>query len=318
MTWGEMEKKEEVSEGLTQEQEEAVRKSIPLWRFLAATGERDKLQWDGWGADKDKIRFNCYLCEYAHEGLEWDSVQEKQDKQDKLCLRRCPLAQKFGICHRGGQPFGNWQRGDKTSEERKVYAQQLLEQLEQLVGTKTYYKGFRVEDGELKSIVRWRDRPEGVYYLPRILTYTEGEVTYAPSGTQGIFLQEELAKCMRFVNTECDGHHAVIHEVTPQGAVGKGWSNFPVCPAVLVGKKVWETNAPPEPRWVDVTADCELEWCHNLEDLNMILINHAGEAVAILGLEGYGLMFPVTGYRVEKVYQSSDCGWWFKVMKEEK
>lgn len=94
----------------------AIELSIELWTWLAETGEEFKSEWDGWGkygeADND-----CFLCEY--------------DKRNKTYCESCPYNEKFGVCTNVNTPFENWWLS-KTTEDRKKYARQFLEQLKQL------------------------------------------------------------------------------------------------------------------------------------------------------------------------------------------
>jgi len=137
---------------------------------------------------------------------------------------------------------------------------------------KTYYKGFRVgEDEELLSLVKW-DGGEILAgtktYKAPVLTYKEGQITYTPEGTEGIFITETLGEAKGITRANGGGAtHKVIHEVTPLGNIehGKGNNSQTSCPAILVGKKVFEYNAeppkPPEPveNWVDITSQCQFK-----------------------------------------------------------
>ena len=170
------------------------------------------------------------------------------------------------------------------------------------------YKGFRVIDGKLVSLVAWQDQlPGGVNYVPPVLEYSEGHITYAPKGTQGILFSKDFETC-KVTTTKNGGNTSirVIHEVTPLGKQTKGYDNMDVCPAVLVGEEVWEINKPappekPKEEWVDVTTECSVKWieasCTRNKGSYYIHLVHENETVANIG---YGVRSFKTGYRIEQ------------------
>ncbi|KKL51267.1 hypothetical protein LCGC14_2297160 [marine sediment metagenome] len=98
--------------------EKAIELTLELWRFLAETGKQ-KEEWTGWWK-YGKVDMHCFLCEYT---------------KSSVCLE-CPYFQEFGMCAHKGMPYFKW-RGVVTPKARKKYAQQIVEQLEQLKGVKT-------------------------------------------------------------------------------------------------------------------------------------------------------------------------------------
>lgn len=117
--------------------------------------------------------------------------------------------------------------------------------------TQTVYKALvRTKDGRLVSI--WSDR---------ILDYNEGQITYAPKGSMGIFIRPTLegAKYSGKTNSRrrCKelGGTRVVHEATPLGNLcSKAGSSIFLAddryPAILLGKEVWRDKPiRPEPKF---------------------------------------------------------------------
>lgn len=113
-------------------------------------------------------------------------------------------------------------------------------------GTKKVYKALMEVGGRLESLTT----------LGANLTYTEGEITYAPEGSMGIFVEETLmeARSMGQGNRgykEKEGK-LVVYEAAPLGfqeAVvdhNKAFGNMLRYPAILLGKEVWR-DKPKEP-----------------------------------------------------------------------
>lgn len=95
----------------------AIDVSIELWTWLAETGARDKLDWEGW--DKyGEMESDCALCEYStqHNG--------------EGC-GNCPYYQQYGFCDNDDAQYAKW-AGSETARARKKYASQFLEQLRTL------------------------------------------------------------------------------------------------------------------------------------------------------------------------------------------
>jgi len=126
------------------------------------------------------------------------------------------------------------------------------------------YKGFRVgEDGGLLSLIVWTISPDSRGTIPPVLSYTEGEITYAPEGTDGIFIEKNLEKGKQTTMDSGGRSFKVIHEITPLGnrrALENSLGRFTTYPAILVGKRVKSYHepkpVPPEPVWVNITRDC--------------------------------------------------------------
>jgi len=122
------------------------------------------------------------------------------------------------------------------------------------------YKGFALIDGKLYST--WAGRTIGTK-----LTYKEGQITYTPLGSLGIWTyltvpSREQCSCPKEVSF-------VVHEVIPLGEefpidVASAFSKSPGrYPAVLVDKEVYRETLPSTSlsvgSWVDVTKECTFE-----------------------------------------------------------
>ena len=114
-------------------EKEAIEKSVELWRFLAKTGE-EKEGWEGWekyGEDIDGIMDGCFLCEYGAQ----ESGSESLVGTRSRCTV-CPYYQKYGyMCVSSESPYWNWD-DSSTKKDRKEYAKQFLEQLQELTSKK--------------------------------------------------------------------------------------------------------------------------------------------------------------------------------------
>jgi hypothetical protein len=84
-----------------------------------------------------------------------------------------------------------------------------------------------------------------------VLKYKEGQITYAPESSNGIYVIQTLAEAQRWVEAY-SMYNLVIFEVTPLGedSHNTGDCSGYLCstfPAVLVGKKI--QGSPPEPKF---------------------------------------------------------------------
>ena len=107
------------------------------------------------------------------------------------------------------------------------------------------YKALALEDGVLKSIIAGR---EG---FGASLEYQEGEVTYAPEGSMGIFADAVLKEAIRNGQGNYFGQPGilVVHEAVPLGTRMWGEETFmeyPRYPAILLGKEVWRERPKPK------------------------------------------------------------------------
>lgn len=124
---------------------------------------------------------------------------------------------------------------------------------------KTFYKPLVLTPtGELISI--WAGTGKGVGQTSGTrLTYKEGEITYCPQGSMGIWVNKTLKGAIYQVTGGANakwtkvetGGIAVIHTIIALGEsmplVGEdGFSHDLRYPAILLGKRVWE-DEPPRP-----------------------------------------------------------------------
>lgn len=114
------------------------------------------------------------------------------------------------------------------------------------------YKALINKDNKLESLVAG----SGSFTDHRSLPYHVGQITYAPEGSLGIFVDETLAdaqgnaqgnksKCRKVRGT------LVVHEAAPLGAAlpqeGKSsFESYTRYPAILLGKEVWRETPPPK------------------------------------------------------------------------
>lgn len=160
------------------------------------------------------------------------------------------------------------------------------------------YKGFRLENGRLTSLVHWTDGSFTNYLEKKeikapTLTYKEGEITYAPRDTAGIFICKTLEDAQKTVKENHGQGHCVVHEITALGNI-KEYDfqsiNYLVCPAILVGKRVWEYNAPvPKLVWEDVTTKCGVRITHGINSNWVSIMNpdHPELEIFLLGPTGF-------------------------------
>jgi len=101
-----------------------------------------------------------------------------------------------------------------------------------------------------KALVKTRAGRLVSIWAETLLDYHEGEVTYAPKGSMGIFIRDDLGGAVN--NGKSNSRHRckelegtlVVHEATPLGNLCSkaGHSTFLVddrYPAILLGKEVW-------------------------------------------------------------------------------
>ena len=69
-----------------------------------------------------------------------------------------------------------------------------------------------------------------------------------------------------------------------------------------------------EPKWDDVTEECKLEWNTHC-DKSLVHITHQGNPVIHLGIESHFHQPLDPDYYIEKVYETHNSGWWFKILK---
>ena len=98
--------------------QQAIDKSIELWKWLAETG-KEKEDYP-WPRGKQPID-GCYLCEYALQ------VEDREDGEDACSY--CPLAINDLNCGTGN--YYDWDDA-RTSTDRKKYAALFLEELKAL------------------------------------------------------------------------------------------------------------------------------------------------------------------------------------------
>lgn len=116
--------------------------------------------------------------------------------------------------------------------------------------TQMVYKALRVDDGVLKSV--WAGI--GCFASLIGITYTEGQISYAPKGQAGLSAFGELEDAIEFCganNNHC--YPMVVHEAVSLGRKGKAlnfsdsiWKSSATYPAILLGKEVW-SDKPKEP-----------------------------------------------------------------------
>ena len=163
----------------------------------------------------------------------------------------------------------------------------------------TVYKALMEENGELRSTIAGRGL--GVAQDKPKLTYKEGEITYAPEGTKGIYVWESLGEARKHVRYYCE-ERGRVHEATPLGKKGHDpIRDSTTYPAILLGKEVWLELAPKE-EWVDVTGECAVK----LEG-NHVEVWHKNVYVLALGGK-YSALTIDSQYKVEVNLLEGCCG----------
>ena len=128
------------------------------------------------------------------------------------------------------------------------------------------YKALRVKpNGTLASLLI--GNTTSIPFAPfKELTYKEGEITYAPEGSRGVFCDNTLGLAEQRARVESNHgrkFEAVVHEVTVLGTTSSRIADITCCPAVLVGRKVYgiayHPPEPPKEEWKDVTALCHVD-----------------------------------------------------------
>lgn len=231
-------------------EQEAIEMSIAIWEHLAKTSGDMAIKREFCTGHFFEMKADCPLCEM---------LKQKDMDDGMFCTDSCPYGKKYGNCFGGESIFQKWLDA-QTPAARRRYAKKLLEELKTLMPKRepeadmstVLYKGFRIKDGKLTSLVRWADLDgiaKDVGYTPEVITYEEGEVTHAPRGTQGVFIEEDLEECKSVTKGNVKGAPAAIYEVYPIGKKGKGWIGRTTYPAILVGKRLLTINEPePPPR----------------------------------------------------------------------
>jgi len=177
------------------------------------------------------------------------------------------------------------------------------------------YKALRVKpDGSLASLLIGNTTHLSFASFKE-LTYKEGEITYAPEGSRGIYCDKTLEQAEQRAKVESREGRAfesVVLEVTPLGRQATG-SDCICCPAVLVGRKVYGiAYSPPEPpkeEWKDVTSECttRLSICRPA----WITLCHDEKDIALFGgkgIEEFGLGKVARGlYRITRTPVGGSC-----------
>jgi len=170
------------------------------------------------------------------------------------------------------------------------------------------YKALRVKpDGTLASLLI--GHTTSVQFASfKELTYKEGEITYAPKGSRGVYCDNTLGGAEQRARIESNHgrrFEAVVHDVTVLGTESSRTTDTTCCPAVLVGRKVYGiAYRPPEPpkeEWKDVTKECTTKWTRascSVSGGYYLDIYHNGELVASLG---QGVSLWCNQYKVETV-----------------
>jgi len=101
----------------------AIEIAIELWTWLAETGSEGKFEWPGWDTH-GYMASHCPLCEYG---------RRQAAKSELDSCNYCPYCAVFGECQSvdDDTPYDMWFFA-QTTEDRKKYAGQFLEQLKQL------------------------------------------------------------------------------------------------------------------------------------------------------------------------------------------
>ena len=106
-------------------EEQAIDRSIDLWKWLAETGG-EKEDWPGW-SKYDRIASDCFLCEY-----------DFGNRRITYCpqCHTCPYYEKYGYsCYDSGKPYSRWEDAVEDGEDTdiiKAHAKDFLLQLYEL------------------------------------------------------------------------------------------------------------------------------------------------------------------------------------------
>ena len=180
---------------------------------------------------------------------------------------------------------------------------------------KVYKALVRRDDGTLVSLIARKE------WAGDQLEYREGEITYAPEGSMGIFVAATLegAKCVGHRNS--GGKPIIIHEVTPLGEMltkrdTRHFAERDRYPAILLGGEVYSEEAEPEPeeKLVDVSAECVGD-LYSAKDGCLLRVFHNGNYVFEVG--NGGKPWVASEYEVKTVKNpvGGDLNW-FKVFKK--
>ncbi len=281
--------------------DEAITRSIEMWVVLAERGcPKSEL---GFG---EEYKNHCPLCEYArHDCSDCPLPFEGRSR----CVWDIRIA------------YHEWgEEENRTTKKRKEIAKAFLEQLKQIPmereeeTVKEVKKVYKVlvetKEGKLVSMIAGGKKSGWDEY--RELTYKEGEITYAPPSTMGIFVKEAIDRAIGHSFDHSGGKMElrVIHEAIPLGKklprTGDAFSTEARYPAILLGKEVWrEKPAKLKEEWVDVTGECTVSLEHLHGGRACVLISHGVGWVMELGV-GVGIeRVPPCN---DGVYKIEDCG----------
>lgn len=206
-----------------------------------------------------------------------------------------------------------------TEKDIKLIKEETMEQV------KTVYKPLvETPDGELISVWAGDAGCHGT-----ILEYKEGEITYAPEGSAGIWVSKSLGEANnQFCNKNKEGV-SVIHEVAPLGKEclhdTHKWGSFGQdtrYPAILLGKRVYQGEPPEEPKeeWVDVTKKCtsEINLYERAYGLGLtVRLKHNGAILGYFGAKGFERSIDCPpSYAFEEVHKWGTGNCWLKVSKQ--
>lgn len=181
---------------------------------------------------------------------------------------------------------------------------------------KKVYKAVRLKDGALESLVVGSAR-QGYAFPYSTLTYIEGEITYAPKGSDGIYVSLTLEGAVGDIRGNCpDPDEGHVYEATPLGKQGKGMINLPTYPAILLGKCVWRSEPEkPKEEWVDITKECHTTLVPFEEiDGSYLALCHASIVIGVLALNQNILDLGLpSNYKIERAINAT-CS--FKVFKK--
>lgn len=189
---------------------------------------------------------------------------------------------------------------------------------------KKVYKAVRDIEGRLESLVVGSKHFGKSYRDEITLTYKEGEITYAPENSAGIWTHSNLRVAVTDIyNWNLREEGACVYEAIPLGkALPAGTNDGCVAryPAILLGKCVWRSEPEkPEEEWEDITRECKMSpYLYSIGGEALVNISYHGECVAMLGINGVEVSNAMEGGRyalAEETIDTAQGTLWFKVLK---
>src|SRR4030042_2629448 len=249
-----------------------------------------------------------------------DKVRVKPELVGKPCKYGCTFVDGEAVIKNtleGGCLSVEWTSGECEGGHWLVNSNEVM-LIEPEPAIPKVYKALRIKDDKLISLV------PTLSFKGIPLEYKEGQITYAPEGSLGIFVDTTFGACkdnaLRNKNGAGEIIEVAVYEATPLGKLeqkdvpsqGMRW----LCPAILLGKEVWrsEPEKPKEPEWKDVTKECNVQ-IKVLHSGYYLSVYHAGNWLIEAGYDGVRISLRAD-YKIEKLPKTYDfCP--FRILKRQ-